>query len=500
MTLELSIMELAPPRLQFGGALSVSDPKAGLEAAGPFDLHFGSARKEQINVGVVGPAKMMDLALAWLERCSEPIPVVDDTSLLRRAYPGFEQTFHSNLRTGDQWAVQIDGGGVDDLSRALAISDRFARFDRIVSLYSGALQALAARDANRPHVVIMAIPDEVLKVAQTVDRTMTKEERGIADRIRRTKARRQLDLFDLFQEVEQTDEDFLRRDLRHALKACALRCKLPIQIVTRNLLEDSPRGQDAATRAWNFSVGIYYKAGGVPWRLPESGPETCFVGISFHHFRTTKRHMVQSSLAQAFSSEGEGFALRGEGVPAEREQGRNVHLSEDQAYSLAASILKEYSMRTGGSPARVVFHKTTFFDHSELSGIRAALEDIPIVDLVTLVPSSFRLLRLGAYPPKVGTFCSVSGTRSMLFTSGFMPELGTYPGPHVPEPFEVRLQSNSNSIEAAQDVLNLTRMNWNTADIRGKWPVTLSFARRIGGILDELGDEEANETSYRYFI
>jgi hypothetical protein len=31
--------------------------------------------------------------------------------------------------------------------------------------------------------------------------------------------------------------------------------------------------------------------------------------------------------------------------------------------------------------------------------------------------------------------------------------------------------------------LNLMRMNWNTADIRGKWPVTLSFTRRVGGIL-----------------
>ena len=500
MTLELSILELPPPKLQFGGALSVSDPKVGLESAGPFDLHFGSARKEQINVGIIGPSRMLDLVLAWIARCSEEIPVFGGPSLLKRAFPGFQQAFHSDLRTSDQWSVRIDGLEGDELSKALDLPNRFARFDRVLSLYSNALQGLAVRESNRPDIVIIAIPDNVLKAARTVDRTVTEDEKRTTDRIRRSKARRQLDLFDLFQEVEQSDEDFLRRDLRHALKACALKSKLPIQIATRNLLEDLPRGQDPATRAWNFSVGIYYKAGGVPWRLPETGPETCFVGISFHHFRTTKRHIVQSSLAQAFSSEGEGFALRGEGVPVERGQGRNVHLSEDQAYNLAGNILREYSLRTGGSPARVVLHKTTFFDQSELAGIRAALEDIPIVDLVTLVPSSFRLLRLGAYPPKVGTLCSIGGARSMLFTSGFMPELGTYPGPHVPQPFEVRMQSSGSSVEAAQDVLNLTRMNWNTADIRGKWPVTLSFARRIGGILDEFGDAEASETSFRYFI
>jgi hypothetical protein len=104
--------------------------------------------------------------------------------------------------------------------------------------------------------------------------------------------------------------------------------------------------------------------------------------------------------------------------------------------------------------------------------IAQAGEDIPIVSMVTLVPSMFRLLRYGPYPPKVGTVCTINGDRSFRFASGFMPELGTYPGPHVP--FEVRCLGAEN----AQDVLNLTRMNWNTADIRGKWPVSRSFARR----------------------
>jgi hypothetical protein len=500
VTLDLSILELPVPKLQFGGALSVSDPKVGLASAGPFDLHFGSARKERINVGIVGPQDMIDLVCAWIERCSKPMPVGDDTSLLRRAYPGFVSVFHSALNTHERWTVRIDRQPRDELGEALAISDPFVRFDRVLSVYSNALEGLAARDANRPDIVIMAISNEVLKKAHTVERKATEEEKETAAAIKKAQSRKQLDLFDIIQEVEQSDEDFLKRDLRHALKASALKFKLPIQIATRSLLEDTSRGQDSATRAWNFSVGVYYKSGGVPWRLPRSGPETCFVGISFHHFRTTKRHIVQSSLAQAFSSEGEGFAIRGEGVPAAPDQSRNVHLSEEQAYNLARRIVAEYATRTGGAPVRVVFHKTTYFDNAELAGIHAALNDIPIVDLVTLVPSSFRLLRLGTYPPKVGTVCSVNSLKSFLFTSGFMPELGTYPGPHVPQPFEVRLQNAGNVIDAAQDILNLTRMNWNTADIRGKWPVTLSFARRVGGILDELGDAEPSETSFRYFL
>ena len=101
-----------------------------------------------------------------------------------------------------------------------------------------------------------------------------------------SRLRRQLDFFDILDDVEETPEDFLKRDLRLALKARALRNRLPIQLATDALLLDRARSQDAATRAWNFSVGLYYKAGGVPWRLPPTPRETCFVGVSFHYFRT----------------------------------------------------------------------------------------------------------------------------------------------------------------------------------------------------------------------
>ncbi|MEM4713798.1 MAG: hypothetical protein QXQ61_04525 [Candidatus Bathyarchaeia archaeon] len=40
--------------------------------------------------------------------------------------------------------------------------------------------------------------------------------------------------------------------------------------------------QDDATRAWNFSVAIYYKAEGYPWKLTQMSPGTCYAGITFY--------------------------------------------------------------------------------------------------------------------------------------------------------------------------------------------------------------------------
>lgn len=499
MSIDLSIVELAAPQLQFGGASTHSDPKAGLLAAGPFDLRFGSARKEHVHIGIVGPVDQVAAARRWLDRCAGEIPTFGEPSLLKKPFPGFEEAFHKGLVTPETSSISFSDEAGGDLARALD-GDAYQAFQRVVDLYSDAHSRLASRDLNRPDIVLMCIPDAVLTKVSSVERKTTEAERKRAREFQRSQATGQLDLFDLLDEVEQTAEDFLKRDLRNALKARALRQRLPIQLVTDALLSDTARNQDPATRAWNFSVGLYYKAGGVPWRLPPNGPDTCFVGVSFHHFRTTQRAIVRSSLAQAFSSDGEGFAIRGQGVPVEPDQGRNVHLSEQQTFELTGNVLAEYQLRTGGAPLRVVLHKTSYFDVAEQAGFTAALKDTPIVSMVTLVPSQFRLLRYGAYPPKVGTVCTINCDRSYLFTSGFMPELGTYPGPHVPQPFEVRCLGSEEPIAAAQDVLNLTRMNWNTADIRGKWPVSLSFARRVGGILDEYGDDDLAETSFRYFV
>jgi hypothetical protein len=499
MTIELSILELAPPKLQFGGASTHSDPKAGLLAAGPFDLRFGSARKDHIHVGIIGPPGEMAAASRWLERCAREIPVLGEPTLLKKSFPGFAEAFHKTLIAPSTSCISLSMEPGLELALALE-GDAFQCFQRVVDIYGDAHSRLASRDLNRPDIVLMCIPEEVLAKVRSVERKATEAERRRAKELQRMRSRNQLDLFDLLDEVEETSEDFLKRDLRLALKARALRNRLPIQLVTDALLSDTAKNQDPATRAWNFSVGLYYKAGGVPWRLPPSGPDTCFVGISFHHFRTTQRAIVRSSLAQAFSSDGEGFAIRGEGVPVEPDQGRNVHLTAEQAFDLARSVLAEYELRTGGVPLRIVLHKTSYFDAAEQEGFAAAFKDAPIVSMVTLVPSQFRLLRYGAYPPQVGTVCTVNNCRSFLFTSGFMPELGTYPGPHVPQPFEVRCLGTESAAAAAQDVLNLTRMNWNTADIRGKWPVSLSFARKVGGILDEYGDDELRETSFRYFV
>ncbi|MEJ0024935.1 MAG: hypothetical protein WDN01_02810 [Rhizomicrobium sp.] len=498
MALKFELLEFPPPGLEFGGSGEFEDPRLGLTAGGPFDLRFGAARSERVCVGVVGPVDMIEAARAWLIRIQGELhdpPTVQAYP----PYPGFQHIFRSKLSVAENWTILLDEM---QLAAALANSNVSQRFDRVLDLYAAGIQHLATSETVRPDVVMCCLPDEVLLKCRSVTKTITKAEKREVEALKKRKASLQYELFESVAIDEPEPEDLLFRDFRRALKARAMQAGMPIQIATNRLLIDAKASQGPSTRAWNSSVGLYYKAGGIPWRLKSNGPETCFVGISFNHVRTTERHVVKSSLAQAFSSQGEGFALRGGDIEWTEEQGRTVHLTGDQAFQLGRQILAEYEERVGGVPLRIVMHKSSKFSEAESEGFRSALVAVPLVELINIMPTTFRLVRFGSYPPNRGTLCRVNGSSAYLFTTGYMPELSTYPGPHIPAPVQIRSDQPIEIERAARDILGLARMNWNTASITGGQPVTLSFARQVGGIMAEYAriDDRRPLASFRFYM
>lgn len=499
MAINIEIGELPSPLLEFGGPGEFTDQKLGLAQAGPFDLRFGGAHKSQIRIGLVGPASMLEKAHKWYERCQNPIlSVIANVEKMAQYpfFPGFKETFRTSLILNHRWVVEFDEKG-QELEKALELKPK-ERFERVLDLYAHGVDKIANLEI-RPDVVVCCIPEQVIRLCWSISNELSHAQWKAVKKQKEKQDQLQMELFPDW-ELEETTEDLLYRDFRRALKARAMQANMPIQIGRDRLFIDEDKGQDAATRAWNMSVALYYKAGGIPWRIKKDGPETCFVGISFHHLKTNKRHLVHSSIAQAFSTEGDGFALRGDTVPWIPEQGRNVHLSDEQAVKLGAKILTEYRDRTGVDPLRIVLHKTSKFNEAELSGFRSAFKNIPIVQTINLMPSLFRLVQFGTYPPKRGTICRINDESTYLFTSGYMPEWETYPGPHIPAPVRLVAHGKIDIYQAAADILSLTRMNWNTAQNTNSQPVTLRFARQVGGIMAEIGQDKEPKPSYRFYM
>lgn len=488
--MRISVLELPMPDLEFGdGAASFSDPRRGLSAAGPFSLRFGAAHKAQIRIGLVGPQSMLDAALAWYQRCEQPIGTGKPPSPMYVDFPGFERAFQSKVAIHSAWRVVVD----TDLDAALKRT-RHERFEAVLTTYASAIDRLAKLE--HLDVIVCCLPHEVLSSCWSTTRRLTageKKQLWASKRGDRTQL-----TFDGLWEVDDTPEVLLQRDFRRALKARAMSTNVPIQLATPYLFDDETASQDPATRAWNSSVALFYKAGGIPWRVKMQGPETCFVGISFHYLRTNKADLMYSSLAQAFSSEGEGFALKGESVPRLPDS-RIPYLTPLQASTLAKRIQLEYRDRTGRNPQRVVLHKTTRFTDGERQGFATTFRDIPVVDFVTIGPSDFRLVQRQAYPPRRGTLCRINDDATFLFTTGYIEEWKTYPGVHVPAPLQIITDSATDLLRASTDVLALARMNWNTAFDTTGAPITLRFARQVGGIMAEVGQREPSP-SYRFYM
>lgn len=493
MPIQIELAQLSPPPMEFGAPGTFNEPKTGLLEAGPFDLRFGAVHKTEVKVGLVGTAEMVRKGKQWLERCCNLIPSNTNATTQYMDFPGFEPIFRSALVLASQWTVEIDAR---KLNIALGRKNPRPRFEEVLDLYVRAIKKLADNTETRPDIVMVCLPDEVVQTCRSISTSLTPKQRKWIKKRQAEREHGQLSLFD----IEETEDDLLNRDFRRALKARAMECRMPIQIGTNNLFTDLDTNQDAATRAWNMSVALYYKAGGIPWRMKAEGPETCFVGISFHHQRTFQQHFAYASLAQAFSTRGDGFAIRGEAIPWDERQGRNVHLTVNQAAELGRRVLEEYRERSGGAPQRVVLHKTSHFDEAEQDGFRHAFQNIPIVELINIMPTQFRLLKYGAYPPRRGTLCTVNTTSTYLFLTGYMPEWRTYPGPHIPAPVKLVSNDDVDIQRVATDILGLARMNWNTASISSAYPVTLSFSRRVGGIMKEVGENREPQPSFRYYI
>jgi hypothetical protein len=73
--------------------------------------------------------------------------------------------------------------------------------------------------------------------------------------------------------------------------------------------------------------------------------------------------------------------------------------------------------------------------------------------------------RFGDYPPLRGTFVKFDDTALLLYTTGHIPYLRTYPGARVPQPLEVTEHHGDSSWDVIlREILALTKMDWNTAD------------------------------------
>jgi hypothetical protein len=459
---------IAEPELEFADHGRHLDPRFGVLRYGPLD--GGSANDPRfIEVGIIGTNETIEKLRDWLESCRDPLP--GKKTRLRNLFPDFPG-FASDTMFQAELVFDSGHDRVLKIRELRAVMRGAANTIRrnICDVLMNELSVLA--ETRRPDVVLIALPLEVL---ERVEPAAADDENAAPPRGRPAPP---VDFHDL-------------------LKARAMRLRVPIQLVNpetydatvkRRQKRRSDRArqlQDETTRAWNLHVGLYYKSGGYPWRLPRSDDDfaTCFLGVSF--FRTTDGDSLWTSVAQVFNQRGVGMIVRG-GPAHHSKLDRQTHLSGADAERLVESAMTRYRQEHGHMPARVVVHKSSTYTPDELTGFRAGLERLGIVssDLLSLRPADTKLFRLGNYPPQRGTLWTLEPERHILYTRGSVPFYETYPGLYVPRPLEFRVHDpEATPVALAVEMLALTKLNWNTTQFDQGDPITLRAAREVGDIL-----------------
>lgn len=488
---------LNEPELEFGGGGTHVDVRFGIMQFGPLDRGTPVA-PTQIKVGIVGTDETIEGVKNWLEQCRQGIIAKESRlSNLFPPFPGFteQSCFGASLVFHDRWFARIHKREIDSV--VLSSEAERVVYNAVTLFLDNAARIC---EQGGPMVVICAPPRDLLAAIELdsshrsdpLDQEIDEGSELTADRIKST----HLPYF---------------HDL---LKAHGMRLGIPIQMIRPDTYEGSRRRtkkassqenrtlQDEATRAWNFHTALYYKAGGIPWRLMRIPSEltACFVGISF--YRALEGDRLLTSVAQVFNERGEGVIVKGATAKIDKDD-KQPHLSATDATALLKTALQRYRGEHKTYPARVVVHKTSKLNDEEADGFRSAAEDerIDTIDLLSMRRSFSRLFRTGTFPPLRGTLLQMDEKTGLLYLRGSVNFFQTYPGLYVPRPLEFSVyEANTTIQKLAKETFALSKLNWNNTQFDGGEPITVRAARRVGDILKCVSDDGILQSSYRFFM
>lgn len=503
---------ISEPELVFGSKGEEKDPRIGLKRYGPYYYSDEEKPLESVRVGIIGNRVGIDMVKRIIETIKDPISSPKTNKWLYPDYPGMkiDSPFKCSIKTSKNWEVVLTDDF--DLKRIESIVDVNQRIAEGVKLYVEKINELKGDD--EPDVVLCVLPKLIEEYCGISEKTrgakkvkMTPLEQEIAE----LKEKRQGFLTDFGFEVKTKNIPDKSYDFRNSLKGKVMESGIPTQIIRSTTCEHFLKydemkkhtKQDPSSMAWNFSTAIYYKANGKPWRLAKLRMDTCYVGVSFFVDKLHPKQEIQISMAQVFTHNGEGLVLRGTEVEV-NEHTKQAHLKKDQAKLLLKNAIEKYISRSKRNPSRVVIHKKSQFSPEEQEGFNEAIYEFGNIskDFVTIKSESsgINFLRMGAYPVLRGTMISLDDDSVLLYSSGFSPRIRTYAGHRIPNPLTITHIGNSSKEEIAEEILGLTKLNWNTTSFSTFLPITLSFADEVGKVLSELPKEKFVQDHYRFFM
>ncbi len=263
--------------------------------------------------------------------------------------------------------------------------------------------------------------------------------------------------------------------------------------------------QDKASVAWNLSTAAFFKAGGRPWKVANARQGVCYIGLIFKRDPNARSRQACCG-AQMFLQDGDGLVFKGAMGPWYSPETGQFHISRAEAKRLISTVLASYAKEHSDPPQELFIHGRTRFNSEEWSGFCDAI-DISKTRLTAVRitrSNEYKLFSSGERAVRRGTALRLNSRIGLLWTSGYIERLGTYPGRETPNPLRVEIV-NATDIQTKidvvmSDIIMLTKMNFNSCIYGDGIPVTMRFADAIGDVLMTARDKKIPPLPFRYYI
>jgi len=299
------------------------------------------------------------------------------------------------------------------------------------------------------------------------------------------------------------------KDLRNEIKGICVTKGIKSQLLTERALGS----KFLCDNYWNLSLGLYVKAGGVPWKIKGEENYNCYIGVSFGIKKSKEKQDILIGLAEVFDEFGEHVTIETIECAADKNEffysKGGYHVRQKKVEELLKLALEGYKNKRERYPEIMTIHKTSSFEENEKHGFLNVLGDkCNLINVVNrtdlkLIPET------GGFPPTRGSYWKIDKQNCLIYTTGVVDISEhnrnifdkTYPGIGTSRPLELNINHNADDLETiASDLFKLTKMNLNSSRLMNREPITIELSRKVADILKTGVKPERILKDFRYYI
>lgn len=500
----MKINYIDEPGIMFGHGQITDDPRKGLFMFGPYSNNSVSGL---VSIGVIGPKYLTNKFKSFIEWLHSMTPSAGKNFPM---FPGLESVYDLSINSGNVVSLEIP---IEDINEALKYTESHIRIYYLTENYAKHLKRFQLEEHHNVNLWFVLIPESVYKSG--FPKSTTAVPSNEKNRIKLHKSELGYSNQFLFQEYNEYNLAYSYKNHFHdQLKVKLLENQIITQLLreeTMNRILSTVVGDNyrsdqilRSMTSWNLSNSIYYKVGGYPWVLSSLRKDVCYIGLIYKNLENETDLRTACCGAQVFLDNGDGIVFRGNLGSWYNPERREYHLSEQEAYNLLKSTIDGYILKMNSDkyPKEVFLHSRTYFNDEEWAGFQSAVgSETKLIGIRIRRGSNFKMFRPNRYGVLRGTCLTVDTKQAYLFTTGFIPSLGTQPSHETPNPLDISIvRGDGDPLEICKDILALTKLNYNTCNYGDGIPVTLRFADRIGAILSSQHEAQKQILTFRNYI